>query len=164
MVEKIRCDHCGAECKRAVTKVIDGRQLTFCCSGCLQVYELLQGEGPQSDQGKHAMQEQTQAARRPDAQPEAGSGPTIRTVQLPILGMTSANCVAQVERGLRGVPGVSHVSVSLTKEQATVQFDSRKTSIDGMAAAVRSRWLRRGSGRGNRSDQLPGVRRFLAGG
>jgi hypothetical protein len=45
MVDSVNCDHCGAETKHPVTKVIDGRTLNFCCSGCLQVYEFLHEEG-----------------------------------------------------------------------------------------------------------------------
>jgi ribosome-binding protein aMBF1 (putative translation factor) len=39
--EPARCEHCGAKTKHPVTKTIDGRELNFCCAGCLQVYEFL---------------------------------------------------------------------------------------------------------------------------
>jgi hypothetical protein len=44
MVDKIKCDHCGAEAfaKYVITKEFNGKTLNFCCRGCLQVYELLQ--------------------------------------------------------------------------------------------------------------------------
>ena len=45
MVEPIKCDHCGAEARRVVTKEIDGKLMNFCCKGCLQVYEMLREEG-----------------------------------------------------------------------------------------------------------------------
>lgn len=45
MVDPIKCEHCGAETKHPVTKVIDGKSLNFCCGGCLQVYEFLREEG-----------------------------------------------------------------------------------------------------------------------
>jgi ribosome-binding protein aMBF1 (putative translation factor) len=45
MVETAKCEHCGAETKHPVTKVIDGKTLNFCCGGCLQVYEFLREEG-----------------------------------------------------------------------------------------------------------------------
>jgi hypothetical protein len=37
----VRCEHCGMETKHLVTKTIGGRELNFCCSGCLAVYEFL---------------------------------------------------------------------------------------------------------------------------
>jgi hypothetical protein len=45
MVDQVTCEHCGAETKHPVTKVIDGKTLNFCCGGCLQVYEFLIQEG-----------------------------------------------------------------------------------------------------------------------
>ena len=45
MVEPVKCEHCGAETKHPVVKVIDGKALNFCCNGCLQVYEFLREEG-----------------------------------------------------------------------------------------------------------------------
>ena len=45
MVEMAKCEHCGAESKHPVVKVIDGKKLSFCCGGCLQVYEFLREEG-----------------------------------------------------------------------------------------------------------------------
>ncbi len=41
----VKCEHCGAETKHPVSKVIDGQTLHFCCGGCLQVYEFLREEG-----------------------------------------------------------------------------------------------------------------------
>lgn len=45
MVDTVKCEHCGAETKHPVSKVIDGKTLNFCCGGCLQVYEFLREEG-----------------------------------------------------------------------------------------------------------------------
>lgn len=42
---------------------------------------------------------------------------------LPILGMTCANCVAAVERNIKKVDGVSDVSVNLTTEKARLAYD-----------------------------------------
>lgn len=45
MVDTVKCEHCGAETKHPVSKVIDNKPLHFCCGGCLQVYEFLREEG-----------------------------------------------------------------------------------------------------------------------
>ena len=45
MVDKIKCDHCGAESIRPVVKEFDGKSMNFCCRGCLQVYELMREQG-----------------------------------------------------------------------------------------------------------------------
>lgn len=45
MVAKAKCEHCDAETNHPVIKNIGGRELNFCCHGCLQVYEFLFQEG-----------------------------------------------------------------------------------------------------------------------
>jgi Cu+-exporting ATPase len=47
-----------------------------------------------------------------------------RQVTLPITGMTCANCVATVEKGLRRLDGVADVSVNLATERAAITFDT----------------------------------------
>src|SRR4051812_15177739 len=49
-----------------------------------------------------------------------------QTITLPITGMTCANCVATVEKGLRKLDGVEQVAVNLATEKATVTFDASK--------------------------------------
>ena len=49
-------------------------------------------------------------------------GPTRRT-DLPITGITCANCATTIERALRKLDGVAEVSVNLATEQASVVFD-----------------------------------------
>jgi Cu+-exporting ATPase len=46
-----------------------------------------------------------------------------KQVTLPITGMTCANCVATVEKGLKKLQGVGSVDVNLALERATVVFD-----------------------------------------
>jgi Cu+-exporting ATPase len=46
--------------------------------------------------------------------------PTPAELQLPIVGMSCASCVARVERALKAVPGVQSVSVNLANEQAHI--------------------------------------------
>jgi hypothetical protein len=45
MVEKTKCDHCGAEANYVIQKEFDGKLMNFCCKGCLGVYEMLREEG-----------------------------------------------------------------------------------------------------------------------
>jgi P-type Cu+ transporter len=48
MVDKIKCDHCGAEANYVIQKEFDGKLMNFCCKGCLGVYEMLREEGLQN--------------------------------------------------------------------------------------------------------------------
>jgi hypothetical protein len=45
MVEKTKCDHCGAEANFVIKKEFDGKLMNFCCKGCLGVYEMMREEG-----------------------------------------------------------------------------------------------------------------------
>ncbi|OXH86984.1 heavy metal translocating P-type ATPase, partial [Burkholderia multivorans] len=57
------------------------------------------------------------------------------TVELDIDGMTCASCVSRVEKALAKVPGVTHASVNLATERATVEA-SADVSAARLAEAV----------------------------
>lgn len=60
-----------------------------------------------------------------------------RRAELPILGMTCANCVGAVERTLRKrVDGVRDPVVSLATESATFQYDPSRVRLEDVAAAI----------------------------
>jgi copper chaperone CopZ len=136
MVETVYCVHCGAAAKHPVTKAIDGRVLTFCCRGCLQVYELMREEGLTAGQNAPLQSfASPPAAESAAAQPRPDSVPSQR-VTLSITGMTCANCVAHVERGLRSVPGVLNVSVDLASGSATVETVPGRVTMADLKRAV----------------------------
>ena len=56
---------------------------------------------------------------------------------LPITGMTCANCVYTVERNLNKVPGVQNANVNLSNERAAIDFDPQQADLDAMLALVR---------------------------
>ena len=45
---------------------------------------------------------------------------------LPVIGMTCANCVSTIEKGLKKLDGVESVSVNLGTEKADIRYDSSK--------------------------------------
>ena len=62
----------------------------------------------------------------------------LERVTLPLLGMTCANCAANIERTLnRKLPGVVEASVNFASEQAQVAYVPSLVSIDDMVAAIR---------------------------
>ncbi len=60
-----------------------------------------------------------------------------KQVTLPITGMTCANCVGAVEKGLRRLEGVGEVSVNLALERATVAYDPARLTEDDLVERVR---------------------------
>ncbi len=59
-----------------------------------------------------------------------------RQLTLPITGMTCANCVATVERGLKKQAGVETAVVNLSSERATVTFDPSAAGLPDLVNRV----------------------------
>ena len=62
----------------------------------------------------------------------------LKTIDLPILGMTCAACVRRVERAALAVPGITSADVNLPLSRARIVIDPERTSIAGAAAAIRA--------------------------
>ncbi len=60
------------------------------------------------------------------------------SIELPIAGMTCANCANTVERVLRKAPGVESAAVNFASERAAVTFDPTRVSPVQMIERVRS--------------------------
>lgn len=59
-----------------------------------------------------------------------------KQLTLPVTGMTCANCVATVERGLKKQTGVQAAVVNLASERATVTFDPLSVGLPDLVARV----------------------------
>ena len=57
-------------------------------------------------------------------------------VELPIGGMTCAACARTVEKQLGGAEGVESAHVNFATHIASVRFDTAKTGVDKLIAAV----------------------------
>lgn len=60
-----------------------------------------------------------------------------RIIDLPILGMTSIDCALIIENALKSVEGVSEVTVSFSAKEASILFDTEKTTIRAMVEKIR---------------------------
>ena len=60
----------------------------------------------------------------------------IKTLTLPVEGMTCASCVARVEKTLKKVEGVGTVNVNLATEKVSFEFDESKTDLASLAQLV----------------------------
>ena len=67
----------------------------------------------------------------------AGYSVPTATVELPLLGMTCANCAATIERRLNETDGVLEATVNYATNKATVTYAPGATSRAQLAAAVR---------------------------
>jgi Cu+-exporting ATPase len=68
---------------------------------------------------------------------KAGYDIPTAALELPLVGMTCANCANTIERSLKKVDGVIEAAVNFANERATVTFVPGATDRDSLAAAVR---------------------------
>lgn len=74
--------------------------------------------------------------KTPDSPNGQSSENGVKTVTLPVRGMTCAACSARVEKTLKGLPGVITASVNLATEKATVSYNPVSVRISDMRRAV----------------------------
>jgi len=58
------------------------------------------------------------------------------TLSLKLRGMSCASCANNIEEAIRSVPGVSDSNVNFGVEQATVQYDPKRTNLETIQAAI----------------------------
>ncbi len=58
------------------------------------------------------------------------------TATLNLKGMSCASCANSVERAIQQVPGVSQAQVNFAAEQASVEYDERRTNVESIQAAI----------------------------
>jgi len=60
----------------------------------------------------------------------------VRSLTLPVEGMTCASCVLRVEKAVRKVEGVSEAAVNLAGENVRVEFDPNRVNVGQLQDAV----------------------------
>ena len=58
------------------------------------------------------------------------------TLTLKLRGMSCASCANNVEKAIRSVPGVIDCNVNFGAEQATINYDRKRTNLDKIQAAI----------------------------
>ena len=69
--------------------------------------------------------------------PETAQPGTLKTADLPLLGMHCASCAGRIERALRKTPGVVEANVNFATTHATVRYEAQAASMDTLGDAVR---------------------------
>jgi Cu+-exporting ATPase len=90
------------------------------------------------DPDKISLDEIGEIIRELEYEPVLPGDSEIREINMRIIGMTCAACVAAVEKALERVPGVVEVVVNLATEKAFVKYDPKLASIVDLREAVRS--------------------------
>lgn len=66
----------------------------------------------------------------------AKKDPNMKTVVIPVEGMSCASCASKVKRALKDIPGVGDAVVDLGERSATVDYDPRLVGLDRLVAAI----------------------------
>ncbi len=67
---------------------------------------------------------------------ELGYGVAMARAELPIEGMTCANCVLTIERNLKRLPGMEQVAVNLATEKASIVYNPALVDLTQVKAVV----------------------------
>ena len=60
----------------------------------------------------------------------------MKTISIPVSGMTCANCAMNIERTLKKLPGIRDAAVNFASEQAGVTFDDASVSVPDIVGAI----------------------------
>ncbi len=71
-----------------------------------------------------------------DVSPVSTDAAPVRSISLPVQGMTCASCAARIEGVLIGHPGIAEATVNLASERADVAFDPAVLSAADVAQAI----------------------------
>lgn len=81
------------------------------------------------------------------AQIQNSNAPQVKTVSIPVEGMSCVSCAARVKRTLKAIDGVQRVEVSLEHREATVQFSPAKVTPERLEAAINELGYKAGKSR-----------------
>ncbi len=60
-----------------------------------------------------------------------------RTVNIPVTGMTCANCALNIERNVKKLAGIKEANVNFATEQAAITFDPQQVQLEKLTASIR---------------------------
>ena len=60
-----------------------------------------------------------------------------KRVNIPVTGMTCANCAMNIERAVKKLPGVKEANVNFASEQASVSFDPEAVQVEGVIEKIK---------------------------
>lgn len=99
--------------------------------------------GVTSSAGAHARAEAPKASANP-LTASAADQTKIRTVVIPVEGMSCVACVATIKKALAAIDGVTEVHVDLVERSARVRFDSSRVSPPRLVDAINKLGYRAG--------------------
>ena len=62
-------------------------------------------------------------------------------INLPITGMTCANCAMNIEKSVSKLAGINETNVNFAAEQAAVSFDPQKLKVSEVVSQIQKSFL-----------------------
>lgn len=82
-----------------------------------------------------------------EVEAQTSSTPQLKTVSIPVEGMSCVSCAARVKRTIKGIEGVQHVEVSLERRETVVRFAPAKVTPERFEAAINALGYKAGKSR-----------------
>ena len=148
MAEGMNCGLCELPCgRKPQVRVYDGRDISFCCMGCANVYAILLESGVLTS-GQNIRE--TEVFRRSlelglISNPEVGPEPAVpldlnaptQEVLLQVNGMWCSACAWLIEHALRKLPGVVSADVFFASDLAKVKYCPQYLPPDSISARIK---------------------------
>jgi Cu2+-exporting ATPase len=138
----VRCEHCLQEIAQnsAVSSVIDGQQHSFCCHGCLGVYELVHSHSldafySQRCDWKPGRPAFAKADAADFADQVSSNGRTSR-IDVALAGIRCASCVWLVEKVIGRLNGVVSARVNYATRRAWIEWQPAFIPLDEILKAL----------------------------
>ncbi len=144
------CFHCGLPLTAKYPVVIDGTSRDTCCRGCQAVAQTIVDNGLSS-----YYRHRSELPQRPDAMPDSllqklrcydlpevqqgfvrEHSPDEKEAPLLLEGITCAACAWLIENRLAALPGVSGVELNYATRRVRVRWDTHRTRLSDIMAAV----------------------------
>ncbi len=140
------CDHCRLAFPEhdAVSETVDGRERTFCCSGCRAVFLLIRSEGLDAF---YRTRTWNIPGLPPNQQKEVNADlftadirqtGNDREVDLFIDGIRCASCVWLNEKFITRTEGVTSARINYATHRARIRWDPERVSLDRILKRIQA--------------------------
>ena len=132
----VRCDHCLQEvaANSALTAVIDGKQRSFCCHGCLGVYELVHSNALDAFYSQRCDWKPGRPAfariEPADFADQVSSDGHTSSINVVLSGIRCASCVWLVEKVIGRLDGVVSARVNYATRRALIEWRPETVGLD----------------------------------
>lgn len=126
--------------KAAASSTYKGEDFYFCSLHCKERFdsdpEAMLAPAPSPPTAPTKVRLEAEGAEGFKRGSRGGRG-GLKTIDLPITGMTCASCAARIEKGLSRLSGIKEASVNFATERVTISFDPSRVHIEDFIETVK---------------------------